>query len=203
MERFDHANKAADEAIPTTEALPNTTNGYHSPAPSASSKPKTETGTETSVKTETPTASSRCISTPPKTDSASASDSDVFVRDEPAKKKRKSEASVKKEKEVDDATLAAQLQAQENRRTTRGGATPKRKRTVKQKRKSRVKAEDSGEEVVGSDGEVVVKEKVRKGGFHKLYHLSVPLADLVGEVTVRFYPFSLSSFRIFVWIWWG
>jgi predicted transcriptional regulator len=47
---------------------------------------------------------------------------------------------------------------------------------------------------VGSDGEV--KEKVKKGGFHKLYHLSAPLADLVGEPTVS----NLNLYSIkFLW----
>ena len=69
--------------------------------------------------------------------------------------------------------------------------TPKKPRKKSEKK---VRAEDDSEVEVGSDGEV--KEKVRKGGFHKLYHLSAPLADLVGEPTVstissRFYPYAL------------
>jgi upstream activation factor subunit UAF30 len=80
------------------------------------------------------------------------------------------------------------LQAQENSRTrsTRGGGNKKVvKKTPKKPRKKsekKVRAEDDSEVEVGSDGEV--KEKIRKGGFHKLYHLSAPLADLVGEPTV-------------------
>lgn len=81
------------------------------------------------------------------------------------------------------------LQAQENRsqRATRGGANKKTPKKVakkpRKKSEKKVKADDdSGLEEVGSDGEV--KEKVKKGGFHKQYHLSAPLADLVGEPTV-------------------
>jgi len=53
----------------------------------------------------------------------------------------------------------------------------------RKKSEKKVKAEDDSEiEEVGSDGEVKVKP--RKGGFHKEYHLSAPLADLVGESTL-------------------
>ena len=62
--------------------------------------------------------------------------------------------------------------------------TPKKPRKKSEKK---VRAEDDSEIEVGSDGEV--KEKVRKGGFHKLYHLSAPLADLVGEPTVSAFSF--------------
>jgi hypothetical protein len=90
---------------------------------------------------------------------------------------------------VDDAKLAAMLQAQENSRarSTRGGNKKVTKKVTKKPRKKsekKVKADDDSELEVGSDGEV--KEKVKKGGFHKLYHLSAPLADLVGEPTVSF-----------------
>ncbi|CZS94312.1 related to UAF30-subunit of RNA polymerase I transcription factor [Rhynchosporium agropyri] len=114
--------------------------------------------------------------------SHSPSDSD---QDAPPKKK------VKKEKgAVDDAKLAAMLQAQENRtgRATRGAGTKKGivKKSVKAKRKaksaSKIKATDDSDVELGSDGEV--KEKPKKGGFHKQYHLSAPLADLVGEPTL-------------------
>jgi upstream activation factor subunit UAF30 len=94
------------------------------------------------------------------------------------------------------------LQAQENSRvsrSTRGGGNKKVvKKTPKKPRKKsekKVRAEDDSEIEVGSDGEV--KEKVRKGGFHKLYHLSAPLADLVGEPTVStfsFFPLGPSPF---------
>lgn len=117
--------------------------------------------------------------------------------DSPPKKKVK-------RKQDDDAKLAAKLQAQENTRirSTRGAATKKSvvKKSTPRKKKSAVKvkkADDSDVEL-NSDGEP--KEVVRKGGFHvrstqdwiwdifnvpqKPYHLSVPLADLVGEPTV-------------------
>lgn len=90
---------------------------------------------------------------------------------------------------MDDAKLAAMLQAQENRtaRATRGAGTKKvtkTKRAPKKPRKSasKVKATDDSDVELGSDGEV--KEKPKKGGFHKQYNLSAPLADLVGEPTV-------------------
>ena len=107
----------------------------------------------------------------------------------PPKKKRKQNKSVKDEGEQDaDAKLAAKLQAEENGRSraTRGGGTkrkvPTKKRAPKKKSSDKVKAEDDSDIELGSDGEV--KEKVKKGGFHKQYNLSAPLADLVGEVTV-------------------
>lgn len=128
---------------------------------------------ETKVKSETP------LTTPSPDD---ASDSDVS----PPAKKRK---SPKGSKEVDDAKLAAMLQAQENSRAraTRGGGTKKKvvqkKKTPKKKSADKIKADDDSELELNSDGEV--KEKVKKGGFHKQFHLSAPLADLVGEPTVR------------------
>lgn len=110
-------------------------------------------------------------------------DEESDVDDERPKKKRKPK------KEVDDAKLAAMLQAEENGRvrSTRGGGkgASKKKGTVKRKvvrKKSekKVRADDDSDVEDGSDG----KEKARKGGFHKQYHLSAPLADLVGEYTV-------------------
>ena len=107
------------------------------------------------------------------------------------------------------------LQAQENSRArpTRAGVPKKKnagvvkKKTPRKKSEKKVKADDDSDLEVGSDGEV--KEKVRKGGFHvrsflnylrcihtddnrkKQYHLSAPLADLVGEPTVRTRAFYL------------
>lgn len=104
--------------------------------------------------------------------------------DAPPKKKPKKNP-VKKGKAVDDAQLAAMLQAQENSRgrATRGGGVKKpkatKKRTPKKKSEAKIKADDDSELEIGSDGEV--KEKPKKGGFHKLYNLSAPLAELVGE----------------------
>lgn len=80
------------------------------------------------------------------------------------------------------------LQAQENSRgrATRGGGIKKqkvvKKRAPKKKSEKKIKADDDSEMEVGSDGEV--KERPKKGGFHKQYHLSAPLAELVGEPTV-------------------
>lgn len=72
-------------------------------------------------------------------------------------------------------------------RPTRGGSTKKKapikKRTTKKKSASKVKAEDDSDLELNSDGEVKEK-KERKGGFHKQYYLSAPLAELVGETTV-------------------
>ncbi|PMD39459.1 SWIB-domain-containing protein [Hyaloscypha variabilis F] len=180
LERFDHANNAAAAAeapIPTTEPEPPATNGHI----------KAEHASHTRVKDESTPPSSRAISTPSASASASVaksepeSDSDSIS---PPKKKRKQTS-----KQDSDAKLAAMLQAQENSRvsrSTRGGGNKKVvKKTPKKPRKKsekKVRAEDDSEIEVGSDGEV--KEKVRKGGFHKLYHLSAPLADLVGEPTL-------------------
>ncbi|PBP19142.1 serine/threonine-protein kinase [Diplocarpon rosae] len=139
------------------------------------------TSKSASLKQESTYSSSRAENHPrdpkpePQSDSGDAS---------PPKKKRK------QNKETDDAKLAAMLQAQENRgtRATRGGAgnkvTKKTAKAKKPRKKSekKVKEEDDSEVEVGSDGEV--KEKPKKGGFHKLYHLSLPLADLVGEPTL-------------------
>ncbi|RDW68580.1 hypothetical protein BP5796_09237 [Coleophoma crateriformis] len=115
----------------------------------------------------------RAESTPPAVKSE-----DSEVDDSPPKKKRKS-------KPVDDAELAAMLQAQENSRArpTRGGEKRKAKVVKKPRKKSakKVKADDSDVEL-NSEGEP--KEKEKKGGFHKLYILSAPLAELVGEPTL-------------------
>jgi upstream activation factor subunit UAF30 len=84
-------------------------------------------------------------------------------------------------------------------RPTRGGAAkkkaPVKKRTPKKKSADKVKADDDSDLELNSDGEVKPK-KERKGGFHKQYHLSAPLADLVGESTVR-----LASYLIFLCYW--
>lgn len=137
------------------------------------------------MKDESTPPSSRDLSTPSAIISKSEPESDA-EETSPPKKKRKQNKPVD-----EDAKLAAMLQAQENMsaRATRGGANKKtpKKITKKPRKKSekKVKADDdSGLEEVGSDGEV--KEKVRKGGFHKQYNLSAPLADLVSEATVWF-----------------
>ncbi|KAB8302503.1 hypothetical protein EYC80_005898 [Monilinia laxa] len=110
-------------------------------------------------------------------------ETDGSDEDEKPKKKR--------QKQDDDAKLAALLQAQENSRSrsTRGGGTKrsasvkKSKSTPKKKKSSaKVKTTDDSDMELGSDGEP--KEVVKKGGFHKQYHLSTALADLVGEPTL-------------------
>lgn len=131
------------------------------------------------MKQESTPPSSRAVSSPPpKTEPYSEEEEDTS----PPKKKRK------QDKEVDDAKLAAKLQAEFNQtaRATRGGNKKVTKKTPKKPRKKsekKIKADDdSGLEEVGSDGEV--KEKPKKGGFHKQYYLSHPLAELVGETKV-------------------
>ncbi|KAE8441160.1 hypothetical protein EG329_005816 [Mollisiaceae sp. DMI_Dod_QoI] len=171
LERFRIAETKSSEPAPSTEAP--TTNGHTSPSNKE----------EDNVKRESTPPSSRAVSTPSASIPKSEPESDSEVVSPPKKKR-------KQNKPVDnDAKLAAMLQAQENMstRATRGGANKKtsKKVTKKPRKKSekKVKADDdSGLEEVGSDGEV--KEKVKKGGFHKQYHLSAPLADLVGEATL-------------------
>jgi upstream activation factor subunit UAF30 len=190
LERFDHANNAAakaEEPIPTTESSPPVTNGL-----------KVEHLRHTQVKEESTPPSSRAISTPSASLSAAKSEPESDSEEiSPPKKKRK------QTKQVDDAKLAAMLQAQENSRAraTRGGNKKVVKKTPKKPRKKsekKVKADDDSELEVGSDGEV--KEKVKRGGFHKLYHLSAPLADLVGEPTVRIITPSVSFAFFIFWI---
>lgn len=171
LERFQIADTNAIEPAPSTE-IP-ATNGHTSPL-------KKE---EIAVEDENTPSSSRDLSTP---SAITKSEPESDIETSPPKKKRKQNKPVD-----EDAKLAAMLQAQENMsvRATRGGANKKtpKKVTKKPRKKSekKVKADDdSGLEEVGSDGEI--KEKVKKGGFHKQYHLSAPLADLVGEATVWF-----------------
>jgi len=159
LERFDAASSAAAPPPPTPKpAASPRANGYTSPRP-----PK-------KVKSE------------PQIKDESAEPDDDSDATPPPKKKRK---QVKSEAGMDDAKLAAKLQAEENSlsRATRGGGTkrktPVKKKTPKKKSADRVKADDDSDLELNSDGEV--KEKPKKGGFHKEYHLSAPLADLVGE----------------------
>jgi hypothetical protein len=190
MERFDKASSAdaAPASEPTPQATPiSHTNGHSSPihANTITIEPATRVKVEKPIKSETP------VSTP--SSASLESDSDL---DSPPKKNIK-----RTPKPMDDAQLAAMLQAQENSRTraTRGGGT-KRKTVVKKakrpKKKSadKVKADDDSDLELDSQGEV--KEKVRKGGFHKQYHLSAPLADLVGESMVRFLLFFYWVFGV-------
>jgi hypothetical protein len=176
LERFQIAESKATEPQPSTET--STTNGHTSPSVKE----------EVNVKNESTPPSSRDVSTPSASITKTEAESDSEVT--PPKKRRKPN------KPVDaDAKLAAMLQAQENMsaRATRGGANRKTPKKVakkpRKKSEKKVKADDDSElEEVGSDGEV--KEKVKKGGFHKQYNLSAPLADLVGEAAVC-YPIYL------------
>jgi chromatin remodeling complex protein RSC6 len=160
LERFDAASAAA--APPSnTSSKPSP-----SPAPKANGHAK-KVKLEGKVKNESEDEDNNHDETPP------------------PKKKRKQEKPVKEE--MDDAELAAMLQAQEDGRArpTRGGVkrkTPVKKRAPKKKSADKVKGDDDSELELDSDGEV--KEKPKKGGFHKQYNLSAPLADLVGEATV-------------------
>jgi len=121
------------------------------------------------------TPSSPGAPTPPTVDE----DSDVEVK--PPKKK------IRRSAPDSDAKLAALLQAEENSRNrpTRGGvnkkpvAARKKKSSPKKKSAAKIKADDDSDMDLNTDGEM--KEVVRKGGFHKQYSLSQPLADLVGE----------------------
>lgn len=186
MERFDLAQAESAAPIPTIETAPkSSTNGYHAhkkePKPVKSETPATSTGAQSSPYSRaTPTSASV------------SGDEDDDDRPPPKKKAKKNTS-----KEIDDAKFAAMLQAQENSRgrSTRGGGIKKqkvvKKRAPKKKSEKKVGADDDSEMEIGSDGEV--KEKPKKGGFHKLYHLSEPLAELVGEPTVSTIPlFDLS-----------
>jgi upstream activation factor subunit UAF30 len=61
--------------------------------------------------------------------------------------------------------------------------TPIKKRVPKKKSTDKVRAEDDSDLELNSDGEVKEK-KEKKGGFHKQYYLSAPLAELVGATAV-------------------
>jgi upstream activation factor subunit UAF30 len=58
----------------------------------------------------------------------------------------------------------------------------KKPRKKREKSAKKIKADDDSEVELGIDGEV--KQKEKKGGFHKQYHLSAPLAELVNAPTV-------------------
>jgi len=167
LERFDRAsNLNSASAIAEPPASSPQTNGH--------GHIKKEVKYE--VEQETPRSSEEAGS-PSKAETDDESDE---VR--PPKKKRK------QQQPLDDAKLAALLQAQENSkaRPTRRGSNKKapvvRKKAPKKKSAAKIKAGDDSDIDLNSDGEV--KEVVRKGGFHKLYHLSAPLSDLVGEPTL-------------------
>lgn len=97
MERFDRAHNDPSSLIPSAKSAPHS-NGYSigHKSPQAKKEPRVES----KVKSETP------VSSTPGGDYGD--DSDAVS---PPKKKRKHESS----EELDDAKLAAMLQAQENR----------------------------------------------------------------------------------------
>jgi len=172
----------SDKKVPVSELILERFEIFNASLRAAEANAATNGNGTNEVKQEsTPPSSSRDASASADIKS-SPSDSDEDAA--PPKKK------VKKEKgAVDDAKLAAMLQAAENRsaRATRGAGNKKvvkTKRTPKKPRKSasKVKAVDDSDVELGSDGEI--KEKPKKGGFHKQYHLSAPLAELVGEPTL-------------------
>jgi hypothetical protein len=104
MERFDRANNNPSSAASANAATPSPTpqtNGHSGVHGNSISSPKKEIQAESKVKSATPASST------PGGDYGD--DSDVVS---PPKKKRKQNGG---SKEVDDATLAAILQAQENR----------------------------------------------------------------------------------------
>ena len=180
MERFEKAAPTTSETTTIIAEVP-PANGHTKTGPS----PPTVKIKTIKVEPRAPKVNSE--TTPPTSSASSppddASDSDVSA---PPKKKRKRGSNCNKE--MDDAQLAAMLQAQENIRTraTRGGGTKKKtvvkKRSPKKKSDAKVKADDDSDMELDSSGEV--KEKPKKGGFHKQYHLGEALADLVGQPTV-------------------
>jgi hypothetical protein len=101
-------------------------------------------------------------------------------------------------KELDDAKLAAKLQAQENSkaRPTRGGATKKatpRKKAPRKKSEKKVKAEDDSDIELDENGEI--KEKPKKGGFHVGLCLDGGIKALT---TCRNSTFSLRRWQIWL-----
>ena len=107
MERFDRAhNNPSSLPASTTSSTPQT-NGYSSAQDNSGAQPKKEARAASKVKSETPVSSTPASSTP---EGDYGDDSDDATS--PPKKKRKhAEGS----EELDDAKLAAMLQAQENR----------------------------------------------------------------------------------------
>ena len=113
---------------------------------------------------------------------------EVSLSDGPVKKKQKRTASAVDE----DARLAAELQAQENRlargRTTRGGGTNKPSKTKKKtpKKKSAAKVKDDDSDLESSEASGAFKEKKKAGGgFQKPFNLSFALGEVCGATQVR------------------
>jgi hypothetical protein len=133
-------------------------------------------GASDSVKTE-PTPSNSASISPDIPTPSSVSKAESDEEEERPKKKVK-----RATKEMDDAKLAAKLQAQENlkARPTRGGTTKKatpRKKAPRKKSEKKVKAEDDSDIELDENGEV--KEKPKKGGFHVGFGLDNGMMALI------------------------
>ena len=108
MERFDRAhNNPSSLPASTTSSTPQT-NGHSSAHNNSAAQPKKEARAVSKVKSETPASSTPASSTP---EDDYGDDSDDAVSPPPKKKRKHAEGS----EELDDAKLAAMLQAQENR----------------------------------------------------------------------------------------
>lgn len=106
-----------------------------------------------------------------------ASAGEIQVSTAPSKKRSSSMV------EDEDARLARELQAQENRlargRQTRGGnSTPKAKPKTKKKSSSKVKTGDDSD--VDTEDSGTAKKRKAGGGFQKEFNLSFPLQEVVG-----------------------
>lgn len=111
-----------------------------------------------------------------------ASAGEIQVSTAPSKKRSSSMV------EDEDARLARELQAQENRlargRQTRGGNnTPKAKPKTKKKSSSKVKTGDDSD--VDTEDSGTAKKRKAGGGFQKEFNLSFPLQEVVGAERVR------------------
>jgi upstream activation factor subunit UAF30 len=110
-----------------------------------------------------------------------ASAGEIQVSTAPSKKRSSSMV------EDEDARLARELQAQENRlargRQTRGGnSTPKAKPKTKTKSSSKVKTGDDSD--VDTEDSGTAKKRKAGGGFQKEFNLSFPLQEVVGAERV-------------------
>ena len=110
-----------------------------------------------------------------------ASAGEIQVSTAPSKKRSSSMV------EDEDARLARELQAQENRlargRQTRGGtSTPKAKPKAKKKSSSKVKTGDDSD--LDTEDSGTAKKRKAGGGFQKEFNLSFPLQEVVGAERV-------------------
>ncbi|KAK3321931.1 hypothetical protein B0H66DRAFT_574363 [Apodospora peruviana] len=159
--RFDAISSDAAQAIPTP---PSGAAAEPSPKQEANGHAQSDNGSE----------------------EVGADDGEINVSLTPAKKKQKRESS----SEDADARLAAELQAQENRRSrgplTRGGSATKQTKKPKPKAKAprkksekRVRSDDDSD--VEDSEAAGIKKRKAGGGFQKPFNLSYPLAELCGE----------------------